>query len=119
HPFRHQHHWPETAHPAVLVQAPALPQGLAEWCRLIDTHARAVLGDQPRAPLDFDTPLVEQGFTSLLALELRRVLEAAFGRTLPPTLLYNYPSIHRMAALFAGTDAPSPADRHPAVPSRP
>jgi hypothetical protein len=76
-----------------------------------------VLSERPMAPLDPDAPLVDQGFTSLLALELHRVLEAATSRTLPPSLLYNYPSIRRMAALFAGTAAP-PQTR-PAPPPRP
>ncbi len=112
HPFQRQHYWPEAGQ----ATAHAETQGPAEWCRLIDSHARAVLSERPMAPLNPDAPLVDQGFTSLLALELRRVLEAATGRTLPPSLLYNYPSIRRMAALFAGTDAPPQAGPAPPPP---
>ena len=44
-----------------------------------------------------DRPLQELGLDSLLAVELRNVVGAALGRTLPATVLFNYPSIQALA----------------------
>jgi hypothetical protein len=68
--------------------------------------------------LDPDRPLVEQGFTSLLGLQLHRELEAVVGRRISATLLYNYPSIDRIAA-FLADGAPPPEARHAETPPTP
>ncbi len=113
HPFNRQHYWSSpvvgapAACPAPSVQRPAaappaaIPQGLDAWRRMVDGLVRRVLSDQPLTSLDPDQALIEQGFTSLLGLELRRQLEAVLARPVPATLLYNYPSINRIAELFA------------------
>lgn len=120
HPFQRRVHRPEPS-PSAAPEDPttptiAKPDGPAAWQRLIDTHARAVLSDASLASLDPEVPLVDQGFTSLLALELRRVLEQALGRPLPATLLYNYPSILRMAEMFAAPEGAPPSPPSPAEP---
>jgi acyl transferase domain-containing protein len=131
HPFRRQHYWidPVVGVPAAAgAQAAAAPQPSAPrpatydgpdgMRRRIDHIARKVLSDQPLAPLDPELPLVEQGFTSLMALELRRELEAELAMPVPATFLYNYPTIIRMAEFFladrsfpaTAAAAPPPAD---------
>ncbi len=105
-----QRYWPD-GRPA---PTPTLPVGAVEWRALLDHQARAVLGELRAEPLDADLPLIEQGFTSLLGLELRRALEVALARELPVSLLYDYPTLNRMAALFAGAVDVAPSRRAPA-----
>ncbi|WP_129677644.1 type I polyketide synthase [Candidatus Chloroploca sp. Khr17] len=50
------------------------------------------------APPDSATGFTDLGMDSLLALELRRRLERACGRTLPSTLAFEYPSIDALAS---------------------
>ncbi|MFM8332697.1 MAG: beta-ketoacyl synthase N-terminal-like domain-containing protein [Candidatus Methylumidiphilus sp.] len=123
HPFNRQHYWSSplaaTCRPVAPTPNPAAPppastpQGRDAWRQVIDGLARRVLSDQPLGSLDYDQALVEQGFTSLLGQELRRHLESVLGRSLPATLLYNYPSINRIAELLA---APSQEADHGAAP---
>jgi acyl transferase domain-containing protein len=112
HPFCPQRYWPEAAS---IAPAPArLPVRIEDWRALIDGQARAVLGGTHSGPLDPDAALIDQGFTSLLGMELRRALEGALGRSLPVSLLYDYPTLNRMAASFA---APSQAPRSAPAPT--
>jgi acyl transferase domain-containing protein len=69
----------------------------------VNAIARQALGGVGLPPLDDDLPLVQQGFSSLLGLELRARLEQALGASLPATLLYNHPSIRQIAQYLAGT----------------
>ncbi|CCG40384.1 type I polyketide synthase [Magnetospirillum molischianum] len=88
---------------------PVVPGGGRDGLiRTIDEIARRVLSDQPLPPLDSDRALGEQGFTSLMALELRRQLDLAFQSRLPATFFFNYPSICRMADYFLAHDDPPP-----------
>ncbi len=114
HPFHPQRYWPETAMPVgsaegVHAEAP-LPVTNSAWLALVAEHARTALGRPPAAPLAPDVPLANQGFTSLLGLELRRALEARTGRSLPAGLLYDYPTLDRIAGLLSGS-APLPVPR--------
>lgn len=114
HPFNPQRYWPDTAMPVgstagVRVEAP-LPVTHSDWLSLVAEHARTALGQASTAPLATDVPLVDQGFTSLLGLELRRALEARTGRSLPAGLLYDYPTLARIAGLLSGA-APTSAPR--------
>ncbi len=122
HPFHPQRYWPDTAMPvgsaqSVRVEAP-LPVTRPAWLALVVEHARTVLGQPPTAALAPDVPLVDQGFTSLLGLELRRALEARTGRSLPAGLLYDYPTLTRIAGLLSGV-APMPAPRRAATITEP
>jgi acyl transferase domain-containing protein/NADPH:quinone reductase-like Zn-dependent oxidoreductase/short-subunit dehydrogenase len=76
--------------------------------KFLREQAIRVLGLAPGHPLGNDQPLHELGLDSLLAVELRNVLGAALGRTLPATVLFNYPCIEALAnwlmsELFAAT----------------
>jgi len=120
HPFHRQPYWLDpviavsgqsraasvSAPPPVSSAAGLLAKGGAETLRaFIDERARLVLTDQPRAPLDPDQPLLDQGFTSLMGMELRKSLEAGLEIAVPSTLFFNYPTINLIAAFFMGKTA--------------
>ncbi len=56
-----------------------------------------ILGLEPSYPLDTRRPLNEMGFDSLMAVELKSVLNNAVGRNLPATLAFEYPTIDALA----------------------
>jgi acyl carrier protein len=64
-------------------------------------QASKVLGLDPALALDPQQPLHELGLDSLMAIELRNALNKAVGRSLPATLLFNYPTIEGLATYLA------------------
>ncbi len=56
-------------------------------------RALSALGMDPARPLDPRAPLGDMGLDSLLAVELRNMLGTAIGRSLPATLLFDYPTV--------------------------
>lgn len=62
-----------------------------------------------------DKPLTEQGFDSLMSVEMRNRLNRALGRTLPASLLFDYPTLDRIgrhlldSALPPEAAAPTPS----------
>jgi myxalamid-type polyketide synthase MxaC len=63
-------------------------------------EAALVLGLDPRSISDLERPLSELGLDSLMAVELRNRLSEASGRALPPTLLFEYPSVSSLSAFL-------------------
>ncbi|MFN6534742.1 MAG: type I polyketide synthase [Nostoc sp. EkiNYC01] len=67
---------------------------------LLLTHVRElaakVLQLNSGQNLDADKPLIEIGLDSLMALELRNVLENSLACSLPATLLFDYPSLQTL-----------------------
>ncbi|HEU4768700.1 MAG TPA: beta-ketoacyl reductase, partial [Pyrinomonadaceae bacterium] len=62
--------------------------------------------------LDPHQPLAEVGLDSLMAIELRNMLSTSIDRQLPPTLLFDYPTIESVYAYLASLvfdDGASPA----------
>jgi len=119
HPFRRETYWlgdkprstPDASAPdcstlASSTPATSMPISIEEWSEVIGAQARIILGGKTGSVLDFELPLADQGFTSLLGLELRHYLEKLSARSLPTTFFYNYPSIRRMALFFSEADRP-------------
>jgi acyl transferase domain-containing protein/acyl carrier protein len=89
--------------------------------RLLVTHlatsARHVLGVGPEVTFDERVALKEAGLDSLMAVELRNLLTRSLGKSLPPTLLFDYPSLDALADfLLAELDLAASAVPEPPTP---
>ena len=58
------------------------------------------LGLDPATRIHPQKPLMDLGFDSLMAVELRNALSQALGRVLPPTLLFDYPTLAALATFL-------------------
>jgi NADPH:quinone reductase-like Zn-dependent oxidoreductase/acyl carrier protein len=70
---------------------------------LLRDHALKVLGLDSTQVVDYKQPLSELGFDSLMSVEFRSVLSAEFNltRSLPATLVFDYPTITVLAEYLA------------------
>jgi phthiocerol/phenolphthiocerol synthesis type-I polyketide synthase D len=92
------------------------PHGTEESIRryLIEQIARR--SGLTLAEVDPDRPLEEFGLASRDAVAVAGELEQLLGRALPATLVWEHPTISRLAvALSGGDDAPGPAEPGPAA----
>lgn len=99
------------AEPAVQSASPPLVQRIAAAApnqrrgvliEQIRRDAGRVLGLDSVSGLSNKAPLSELGLDSLMAVELRNVIGAAVGRTLPATLLFDYPTVDGLADYLGG-----------------
>jgi NAD(P)-dependent dehydrogenase (short-subunit alcohol dehydrogenase family)/acyl carrier protein len=67
----------------------------------IQGTAAAVIGYDSQE-LDVGRSLMEQGFDSLMAVQLRTVLGKSLSESLPATLLFNYPTVNDIADYLLG-----------------
>ncbi|WP_129674290.1 type I polyketide synthase [Candidatus Chloroploca sp. Khr17] len=74
---------------------------------VVREHAGRILGLAPATVVDPRQPLGEIGLDSLMAVELRNSLGGAVGRTLPTTLLFDYPTIAALTSFLETVLAPS------------
>jgi len=99
--LRDSHEQPSAAPESSGVLARLRMAAPGERRSLLETHLREQVGQVLRvaaARVDPATPLKSLGLNSLMSLELRNRLEAAFGLTLPATLAWNYPTVTALAA---------------------
>ena len=90
-------------------------------------QAARVIGLAPSAPIDPRQPLGELGLDSLMAVELRNALGALLGRSLPASLLFDYPSLAGLQDYLikildtesSPARAPAPARAEPESPPEP
>jgi NADPH:quinone reductase-like Zn-dependent oxidoreductase/acyl carrier protein len=68
--------------------------------RLLEERVQATLGLVAAQEVDPDQPLQELGLDSLLSIELRNVLSSCLNRSLPATLLFNYPTLNALAGFI-------------------
>jgi myxalamid-type polyketide synthase MxaE and MxaD len=69
----------------------------------------------PPSRLDARRPLGSVGLDSLMALELRNRLQATLERSLPATLLWNYPTLDALGDYLSDEPAPGQAVPSPGV----
>jgi len=63
--------------------------------------ALGVLGLEPGYALSSEDPLRELGLDSLMALDLTKALAKGLGFTIPPTLIFNYPTVAAITSHLA------------------
>ncbi|MEO0822956.1 MAG: acyl carrier protein, partial [Pseudomonadota bacterium] len=85
-------------------RAGALTEALA-------ARTRTAIGLDPATPIPPDRALKEMGLDSLMAVELRNMLVRDGGHPLPATLLFDHPTLDRLAARLTEvwSLAPEPA----------
>ncbi|WP_088634399.1 type I polyketide synthase [Phaeobacter sp. 22II1-1F12B] len=69
--------------------------------------ARKVLGVAPEDDIDINEPLQQRGLDSLMAVELRNLLNTASGLQLHATVTFEYPSIAALAKFIGEKIAPN------------
>jgi len=84
-----------SAEPAAAPALAADPALIADFLR---REVRRALGLEADAAIDPDQGFFSMGMDSLMAVELRRRIEAASGLDLPNTLLFNFPNLAALTA---------------------
>jgi NADPH:quinone reductase-like Zn-dependent oxidoreductase/acyl carrier protein len=81
--------------------------------------ASRVLGVSAPHTLDVHRPLNELGLDSLMAVELRNALSLSIDRSLPATVLFDYPTVDALATFVVRELALEPAELAPEQPPAP
>ncbi|MDF4253317.1 type I polyketide synthase [Streptomyces sp. WMMB303] len=126
-PFQRRRHWPTApaasaeaedapaARPAPARAADAAPGAQEPPLAAVLELAAGVLG----AAVAPDLPFRDQGFDSMMGLELRDLLEERIGADLPVALLYDHPTPAALAEHLASTPDQEPAAAAPATSGQP
>lgn len=96
---RHQSSSASEKSPAATLQISDLPvmQRIPAVLETATSLARKALGLSSTQAIDPAQPLHELGLDSLMAVELRNAINAAFAVSLPPTALFDYPTLEALA----------------------
>ena len=94
---------PATTGVDFLSQLEELPAAkrLPRVLQFVEMCAARALGLAPGKPLDPRRPLHELGLDSLMSVELRNALATSLGRSLPATLLFDYPTVESLTQYLA------------------
>ncbi|HEX5051956.1 MAG TPA: SDR family NAD(P)-dependent oxidoreductase, partial [Planctomycetota bacterium] len=95
--------------PAIDLTAVPPAARAATLAGLVKSHVAAALGFAAAADVDAERTFQEQGLDSLMAVDAKDRLEAALGRSLPATLLFDFPDVERLAAQLLGMLFPGDA----------
>ena len=91
-----------------LTQAKA-DQRLALLMPFLRTAVAKILGLRTPSQIDVRQGLMDLGLDSLMAVELRNQLSRALATPLPPTLIFDYPTLTRLSTYLLTTLFPSTA----------
>ena len=82
----------------------------------VAARARQVLGVDDTFTIFPGTALKDAGLDSLMAVELRNVLTRSLGKSLPATLLFDYPTLDALSEFLLRTFGLVTGDAAPASP---
>ncbi|MEB3358629.1 MAG: hybrid fatty acyl-AMP ligase/type I polyketide synthase [Synechococcales bacterium] len=99
------------AQPAPLPTPPTQSNEVRAIQRWLATTLAERLGLDPEA-ISIDEPFARYGLDSVAAVQLSGQLEDWLGRSLPPTLAYDYPTIASLAAFLGGDGEAAAATLH-------
>ncbi|MFY1614726.1 type I polyketide synthase [Micromonospora sp. WMMD736] len=99
---------------ARLVDLPAAGRS-RELLNLVSEQVAAVVGHATPAAVDTGQGFLDMGFDSLMAVELRKRLDAVTGLRLPSTVSFDYPNPQALAEHLLSRLLPDDADVTPAV----
>ncbi|ORA10294.1 hypothetical protein BST12_26805, partial [Mycobacterium angelicum] len=133
-PFQHRRYWlASTPRPLPTESTPASPsetfaarlaaqttdQQQLTLITMVTAATASVLAHPDPGALDPDQPFTDLGVDSLTGLDLCNALAGQTGLTLPPTLVFDYPTptalADQLAVLLSGTTAPAAATLAAAV----
>jgi acyl transferase domain-containing protein/acyl carrier protein len=92
---------PAPAHPLADLAQLSPEDRLRHCIAEVRSLTGAILGLDGAAPAEIDQGFFDMGFDSLMSLELKNRLEVAIHVPLPPTLLFDHPTIRDVAAFIA------------------
>jgi acyl transferase domain-containing protein/acyl carrier protein len=67
----------------------------------MQTHLGRIVGKAEGELVDPETPLMDLGIDSIMALEIKKQLEADTGQAMRATLIFDYPTINKIAEYFS------------------
>ncbi|WP_338866153.1 type I polyketide synthase [Myxococcus stipitatus] len=93
-----------SARAQLLTELEALPppRRFDALLRQLQREVGRILGFPPAEPPPTDRGFFQMGMTSLMTVELRNVLQRGFGRELPASLAFDYPTVESLAKRLAG-----------------
>lgn len=95
---------PKSGESAPATGVSAIPSSGSELKAYLDEHIRACVGEVlhlPPTDVDPATALADLGMDSVMTTVLRRQLQKEFNVNVPPTLIWNHPTVSHMVGWFA------------------